>query len=135
MLYLHYFMLTLLPFYLMRERHLSMQSMVRIASAYYSIEAISAIATGWLSDLSIRRGYTPNLVRKSAMAIGHTIAAVGVMTCTLATSQWYLLSLLAIARWWSCRRGDIRVFPDPCRPSCNRKMVGDCKMALQTSRA
>lgn len=95
-LYLLYFMLTLLPFYLVRERHLSMQSMAKIASAYYAIEALSAITTGWLSDSFIRGGYTPTLVRKSLMAMGHMIAAVALMGCTLATSQWYLASLVAV---------------------------------------
>jgi hypothetical protein len=46
--YLTYFMLTLLPLYLVRERHLSLQSMVKLASAYCAIEALSAITTGWL---------------------------------------------------------------------------------------
>ena len=95
-LYLLYFMLTLLPFYLVRERHLSMQSMVKIAGVYYAIEALSAVTTGWLSDLSIRSGYTPTLVRKSAMVIGHTIAAVALMGCALVTSQWYLVCLVAV---------------------------------------
>jgi ACS family D-galactonate transporter-like MFS transporter len=94
--YLAYFMLTLLPFYLVRERHLSMQSMARIASAYYATEALSAITTGWLSDFLIRRSYTPTLVRKSAMAIGHAIAGIALAACSLANSQWYLLSLIAV---------------------------------------
>ena len=95
-LYLLYFMLTLLPFYLVRERHLSMQSMAKIASAYYATEALSAITTGGLSDFFIRGGYTPTLVRKSAMAIGHIIAAVALMGCALATSQWYVVCLFAV---------------------------------------
>jgi len=94
--YLAYFMLTWLPFYLVRERHLSMQSMAKVASAYYAIEGLSAITTGWFSDFFIRRSYTPTLVRKSAMAIGHTIAAIALMGCAMATSQWYLLCLVAI---------------------------------------
>ena len=95
-LYLLYFMLTLLPFYLVRERHLSMQSMVKVASVYYGIEALSAVTTGWLADSSIRSGHTPTLVRKSAMAVGHIIAAAALMGCALATSQWYLVSLLVV---------------------------------------
>src|SRR5713226_1305330 len=90
------FMLTWLPFYLVRERHLSMQSMAKIASAYYATEALSAITTGGLSDFFIRWGYTPTLVRKSAMAIGHIIAAVAIMGCALATSQWYVVCLVAV---------------------------------------
>jgi ACS family D-galactonate transporter-like MFS transporter len=94
--YLAYFMLTLLPFYLVRERHLNMQSMAKVASAYYAIEGFSAITTGWFSDFFIRRNYTPTLVRKSAMAIGHTIAAIALAGCAVATSQWYLLCLGAV---------------------------------------
>jgi ACS family D-galactonate transporter-like MFS transporter len=94
--YLAYFMLTLLPFYLVRERHLSMQPMVKVASAYYAIEGLSAITTGWFSDFFIRRNYTPTLVRKSAMAIGHTVAAIALAGCAIATSQWYLLCLVAV---------------------------------------
>ena len=89
-------MLTLLPFYLVRERHLSMPSMVKIASAYYTVEALSAITTGWLSDFFIRRGSTPTRVRKSAMAIGHTLAAVALMCFAMAISQWYLVCLVAV---------------------------------------
>jgi MFS transporter, ACS family, D-galactonate transporter len=35
-------------------------------------------------------------VRKSAMAIGHTIAAIALAGCSLTTSQWYLLCLVAV---------------------------------------
>ena len=61
--YLAYFMLTWLPFYLVRERHLSMQSMAKTASAYYAIEGLSAITTGWFSDFFVRRSYASTLVR------------------------------------------------------------------------
>ncbi len=94
--YLTYFMLTLLPLYLVRERHLSLQSMVKVASAYYAIEGLSAITTGWVSDFFLRRGHTPTLVRKSAMASGQTIAAIALAGCALTTSSWYLLCLAAI---------------------------------------
>jgi ACS family D-galactonate transporter-like MFS transporter len=94
--YLAYFMLTWLPFYLVRERHLSMQSMAKVASAYYAVEGLSATTTGWFSDFFIRRSYTPTLVRKSAMAIGHTIAAIALAGCAMATTQWYLLCLIAV---------------------------------------
>jgi ACS family D-galactonate transporter-like MFS transporter len=94
--YLAYFMLTLLPLYLVRERQLSMQSMAKVASAYYASEGLSAITTGWLSDFFIRRSYTPTLVRKSAMAVGHTIAAIALAGCALANSHWYLFCLAAV---------------------------------------
>jgi MFS family permease len=89
-------MLTWLPFYLARERHLSMQSMAKVDSAYYAIEGLSAITTGCFSDFFIRRSDTPTLVRKFAMAIGHTIAGIALAVCALTNSQWYLLCLVAI---------------------------------------
>ena len=95
-IYLLYFMLTWLPFYLIRERHLSMQSMIKIATAYYLTDALSAVATGWLADSYIRRGHSPTLVRKSAMALGHLIAALALLACAVANSHWYLWCLGAI---------------------------------------
>src|SRR6266404_1070876 len=64
--YIMYFMITWLPFYLVRERHLSMGAMVKITEMYYLVDAGSAIASGWLSDFWIRSGGTPTVVRKSA---------------------------------------------------------------------
>src|SRR5205809_8103831 len=87
-------MLTWLPFYLLRERHLSMQSMSRSASIYYLVDAVSAIATGLLSDVWIRKGYPPTLVRKTVMAIGYTIACVA-MVGIAAGPQIYLPCLIA----------------------------------------
>jgi MFS transporter, ACS family, D-galactonate transporter len=95
--YLMYFMLTWLPFYLVRERHLSMASMARIAGLYYLLDSVVAIATGWFSDFFIRHGHTPTLVRKSAMAIGLTTAATGLVSCALANSSLYLVCLILIA--------------------------------------
>lgn len=96
-IYLLYFMLTWLPFYLVHERHLSMQSMARVASAYYLIDALSATATGWLADFFIRRGHTPTVVRKSAMVVGQTIAGIALLGCVLANSQWFVVCLVALA--------------------------------------
>ena len=77
-------MVTWLPYYLVHERHLSVDSMAKTAAVYYLVDATSAIATGWFSDFWIRRGFTPTLVRKSAMAIGHTTAAIALAGCVLA---------------------------------------------------
>jgi MFS family permease len=93
--YLLYFMVTWLPFYLVHERQLSVHSMAITASAYYLVDAASAIATGWFSDFWIHRGFTPTLVRKSAMGIGHTTAALALAGCALAGPHTYLAWLLA----------------------------------------
>src|SRR6266404_960787 len=81
--YLFYFMINWLTSYLVLERHLSMTTMTKIAGIYYSVDAVSATAGGWLQDFYIRKGYITNLVRKSAMAIGFSIAAVAIAMCAL----------------------------------------------------
>jgi len=88
--YLFYFMITWLPSYLVFGRHLSMSSMTRIAGLYYTVDAVSAMACGWLQDFWIRQGYTPTLVRKTAMAIGFCGAAIAVMGCALAGPENYV---------------------------------------------
>jgi ACS family D-galactonate transporter-like MFS transporter len=94
--YLAYFMLTLLPLYLVHERQLSLQSMAKIASAYYGIEALSAVTAGWLADLFIRKGYAPTLVRKAEMIAGQTIAGIALVACVLTSSPWYLSWLIPL---------------------------------------
>ena len=68
--YVNYFLLTWLPFYLVRERHFSMYSMAKIGGAAYIIGACLGITTGWASDRMIRAGATPTRVRKSIVAGG-----------------------------------------------------------------
>lgn len=93
--YLFYFMITWLPTYLVLERHLSMAMMTGVAGVYYSADALSAVSSGWLQDFWIRRGYTPTLVRKSAMAIGFSLAAVAIAGCAVAGPHTYVPWLMA----------------------------------------
>ena len=85
-----YFMLTWLPFYLVQERHLSIPGMAKTTAVYYLVDAMAAIATGWITDYSIRSGFTTTLVRKSAMALGWTTAAIGLIGLSLAGPHFYL---------------------------------------------
>ena len=95
--YLLYVMLTWLPLYLVRERHLSMNATAKVAAAYFLFDAAAGVAIGWLSDSFIRRGYTPNLVRKSVMAVGQTIAAMGILACAIAGPHTCLVWLMVAA--------------------------------------
>ena len=95
--YYLYFILTWLPLYLVHERHVSMQQMVRITALYYVVDAAAAIATGWLADLSLRRGFNTTVVRKTAMAIGWITAAIGLAACGLSAPGSYLGWLMVSA--------------------------------------
>lgn len=93
--YLFYFLLTWLPSYLVLERHLSIKRMALVAGLCYGVDALSAIGTGWLQDFAILRGHTPTVVRKSAMVIGFSMAAIGLLACALAGPNSYVPWLLA----------------------------------------
>lgn len=92
--YALYVMVTWLPFYLVRERHLSLSAMAKTAAVYFLVNAAASIATGYFSDSLIRRGHSPTIVRKSTMLIGHTTAAIALAACTLAGPRAYLAWLL-----------------------------------------
>jgi len=93
--YVFYFMLTWLPYYLVYDRGLSMQQMVRSAGIYYLTDATSAAVTGWVSDYCMRHGASATIVRKSAMAIGYCIAIVAIAGLALAGTRSYFAWLLA----------------------------------------
>ena len=92
--YLFYFMITWLPSYLVRERHLPLVAMTGIAGLYYAVDAASAVLSGWLQDYFIAKHYPSTVVRKAAMAIGFSLAAVAVTGCVV-TSATFLPWLLA----------------------------------------
>jgi MFS transporter, ACS family, D-galactonate transporter len=63
--YVNYFLITWLPFYLVRERHFSMDKMAKIGGIAYLLAALACTLSGWLADRWIRAGATPSLVRKT----------------------------------------------------------------------
>ena len=89
-----YFMVTWLPFYLVHEQHLSMHDMVAKAALYYGVDAAAALVTGLMTDFWIRRGLAASVIRKSAMAVGWTTAAVGFLGCSSAGPDSYLAWLM-----------------------------------------
>lgn len=76
--YGYYFIVSWLPFYLVKSRGFSMGSMVAIASWAYLLNALSALAMGWVADRWIRAGHSPTIVYKSIMAANH-LAGIGCM--------------------------------------------------------
>jgi MFS family permease len=93
--YLLYFMVTWLPFYLVREQHMTMVGMSRVAALYYLTDATSAFISGWLADLWMRHGGGTTLVRKTATGVGCALSAVSLGCLSIATPETYLYCLLA----------------------------------------
>jgi ACS family D-galactonate transporter-like MFS transporter len=87
--YVGYFLITWLPFYLVRERHFTMSTMARIGGLAYLLGACSSTFSGWLSDRWIMSGGTPTRVRKTFTGGGLILAgtflglaaATGPRTC------------------------------------------------------
>ena len=78
--YVFYFMLTWMPFYLVRERGFSTVEMAQIAGTAYAVNALSAVSAGWLTDRLIVAGRTANRVYKATMAWSH-LGFVACMVC------------------------------------------------------
>ena len=74
--YYLYFMVTWLPFYLVRERQFSMAGMAKTGGAVFLLSALSASLCGWLSDRWIAAGCSHSRVLKNFMAV--SLAGVGV---------------------------------------------------------
>jgi Major Facilitator Superfamily len=92
--YLWYFLLTWVPFYLVHERHFSLSDMARIGGLAYLSIGVAALVSGRLSDRWIRAGRTATQVRKSAMLLGQTGAAVSLVLCVVASSRLSVVFLI-----------------------------------------
>lgn len=75
--YSFYFILAWLPFYLVKARGFSMESMAWTASWAYLLNAASALFMGWAADRWVRAGHSPDIAYKGAMALNH----VGGIAC------------------------------------------------------
>ena len=74
--YVNYFLITWLPYYLVQQRHFSMDKMAQIGGAAYLLGACAAPFAGWLSDRYISAGETPTLVRKTFAGGGLALAGL-----------------------------------------------------------
>jgi ACS family D-galactonate transporter-like MFS transporter len=82
--YVNYFLLTWLPFYLVRERGFSMNAMAEVGGAMMLTAAVSAIVSGRLSDRWIRAGATTTRVRRRFMVAGGLLTGSFLMAAVVA---------------------------------------------------
>lgn len=98
--YLLYFLLTWLPFYLVRERHFSLAAMAKIAGLAYFLMAVSATSAGWVSDRCIDSGKTPTVVRKTFMVVGQVGAGISLAACVVSGPGLSVVCLLLAGAFW-----------------------------------
>jgi len=93
--YFLYFLVTWLPFYLVRGRHFSLSEMARVGGLVFLLSAISSAASGKLSDRWILAGASPTTVRKGFMVVGHV--GIGILLAlTVMTSGRLFTVMLAL---------------------------------------
>jgi MFS transporter, ACS family, D-galactonate transporter len=92
--YVWYFLVTWLPFYLVRERDFSMDRMARIGGSAYLFAAVSATLSGWLSDRWIASGGTPTRVRKTFMFVGYACAGISLVLCVASGPDLFVVLLM-----------------------------------------
>jgi MFS family permease len=108
--YPFYFMIVWLPLYLVRERHFSMQHMAVESSLYYLAFAFMAPLSGWIADACVRAGKDVSTVRKTAMAIGHTLIAAGVLAASSANPRLCMAGLIVMGMGSGCVGPNIYIF-------------------------
>jgi MFS family permease len=92
--YFLYFLLTWLPFYLVRERHFSVDFMAKVGGATFLLAAVSSPICGWLSDRRISTGATPTRVRKTFMGVGMFCNGLFLVGCAAAPDKLLVVLLL-----------------------------------------
>ena len=94
--YASYFLVTWLPFYLTRERHLSMSQMARAGGMVYLMFAISATVFGKLSDRWLMAGASTTAVRKSLATGGNIGMGIFLVISAIAPQAVYLWTLALV---------------------------------------
>jgi MFS family permease len=92
--YFLYFLLTWLPYYLVRERHFSVEGMSKVGGATFFLAAVSSPICGWLSDRWISSGATPTRVRKTFMGVGMACNGIFLIECPIAADRTLVVLML-----------------------------------------
>jgi len=92
--YLWYFLITWLPFYLVRQRSFSLQTMAVIGGTAFFVLAVSVITSGWLADRGMAAGESATRVLKSFCGGGLGIAAVSFVGVFLVADHRVAMGIL-----------------------------------------
>ena len=92
--YFQYSMVTWLPFYLQRERGLSLNAMARVGAGFFLVASITASVCGWLADRWISAGGTHTRVRKTFVAGGCAGIGIFLALAVLAPRAASLVALM-----------------------------------------
>lgn len=94
--YAWYFLLTWMPYWLVKERHFTMDRMAVFGSIPYLAAALGSVCWGWLSDHLIRKGHAPSKVRKTFVVAGQ-LSALWLLPAVFVKDNTLMLVFLTIA--------------------------------------
>jgi len=92
--YFWYFVLTWLPFYLVREKHFSLNRMATIGAGAYLITGFVTTLTGFISDRLIAAGASSTRVRKTCMGVGMGLSPIIVVVALVPDRRTSMVFLL-----------------------------------------
>jgi MFS transporter, ACS family, D-galactonate transporter len=92
--YLWYFLITWLPFYLVRHRNFSLQTMSVVGSAAFFALAISVLASGSLADRWMAAGGHPTRVLKTFCGGGLALASISFVLVSVTANHTVAMAIL-----------------------------------------
>jgi MFS transporter, ACS family, D-galactonate transporter len=92
--YLWYFLITWLPFYLVRQRGFSLRTMSLVGGAAFLALAISVVTFGWLADRWIVASNNPTRVLKTLCGGGLALASVSFVVVFLVADHTMAMAVL-----------------------------------------
>jgi MFS family permease len=95
--YAFWFVFTALPLYLVHERGLSLIAMTQFMTAFYVVDALSVVATGWALDAAIARGVAPGRAYRTALVLSACGVGVSLIAVSAAGASIGVALLLATA--------------------------------------
>jgi MFS transporter, ACS family, aldohexuronate transporter len=93
------------PDFLSRNHGVNLTSIGPPLITIYLIADVGSIGGGWMSSSLIKRGWSINAARKTAMLVA-ALAVVPMFFAAQASSLWVAVALISLAaaahQWWSC---------------------------------
>jgi MFS family permease len=90
--YAFYFILTWLPYYVVRERGFSTGEMASLTGSAYLVSALSSIIAGWAIDRFVRSGHA-NIAYKSVMVVAHLGTVLCMLGIAYASQTWAIAAI------------------------------------------
>jgi MFS transporter, ACS family, D-galactonate transporter len=92
--YLWYFLITWLPYYLVRQRNFSLQTMSLVGSGAFFALAVSVTVSGWIVDRWIASGGSPTRALKTFCGAGLALASFSFVLVFLVADHTIAMAIL-----------------------------------------